>query len=564
VPQGIAPFRSPAMTLRHAALLVPILCLPAAAQDPCSCASLGLFGAPSDGVSDSPSISGDGRFIAFRSTATNLVSDDGNLIEDIFVRDRQLATTVRASVASSGVQADAASWSPVISGDGRAVVFTSDATNLVGDDTNGLADVFVRDLLTGTTVRASVGTGGVQGNGASGSPAISANGRWVAFVSEAKNLVPGDSTVWQDVFVRDMLTGKTELADLSTTGVQGNFGADQPALSADGRFVAFCSYSTNLLPWDVNGQIDVFVRDRQTKTLTCASVTTGGVMTTYGSSYLPVLTPDGRYVGFRSDDDALVPGDVNWVSDLFLHDSALGTTACISVDPSGLPALGGFSDTCAPSADGKHIAFGSRASNLVAQDGNGLEDVFLRDMPGAGTQLISADAAGMPLAGTSSKPSISHDGRFVAFASDAVGLDVADTNATMDIFVHDNGATSPWADVGFAKAGGPGLPQLTGSGPLTSGSINGVHLSQAAPKQPCLLKCSITSVLTPFKGGTLVAVPALVESMLFTSSAGSLDVLFAWPAGVPSGFNLWFQVITADPGATKNMSISNAVKATAP
>src|SRR5438094_1790918 len=174
-------------------------------------------------------------------------------------------TTERVSVDSAGNAANASSGAPAISADGRFVAFLSDATYLVPGDTNGEPDVFVHDRQTGTTERVSVASDGTEGNppagAGNGKPAISAAGRFVAFDSSASNLVPGD-TNRQDVFVHDRLTGTTELVSMDSVGIQGNGWSYSPAISADGRFVAFDSSASNLVPGDTDRAGDVFVRDR--------------------------------------------------------------------------------------------------------------------------------------------------------------------------------------------------------------------------------------------------------------------------------------------------------------
>src|SRR5205823_5466864 len=243
-------------------------------------------GAEANGTSFAPAISADGRFVAFPSEATNLVPGDTNGVTDVFVRDRRTGTTERVSVSSAGAEANGTSFTPAISADGRFVAFSSDATNLVGRDTNGAVDVFVNDRMTGMTERVSVDSTGAQANAASIEqfcPALSGDGRFVAFESDATNLVPGDTNGVADVFVHDRLTATTERVSVDSAGAQANDKSDFPAISADGSVVAFVSTASNLVPDDTNvcGSFmtpgscpDLFVRVR-TITATPGPPTTG-------------------------------------------------------------------------------------------------------------------------------------------------------------------------------------------------------------------------------------------------------------------------------------------------
>src|SRR5437016_5587381 len=229
-------------------------------------------GTEGNGASLGSALSADGRFVAFDSAATDLVAGDTNGVSDVFVHDRQTGTTERVSVASDGTQGNGKSgllsfaFPPALSGDGRFVAFVSFATNLVAGDTNGATDVFVHDRQASTTERVSVAFYGTQGNDASSSPALSGAGRFVSCPSAATNLVAGDTNGATDVFVHDRQTGTTERVSVASGGTQGNGISAAPALSADGRFVAFHSTATNLVAGDTNGANDVFVHDRQAST----------------------------------------------------------------------------------------------------------------------------------------------------------------------------------------------------------------------------------------------------------------------------------------------------------
>ena len=278
------------------------------------------------------SISADGRYVAFQSLASNLVLNDTNDVDDIFVHDRQTGQTTRVSLSSGGSEGNGHCWDASISADGRYVAFHSLASNLVPDDTNGESDVFVHDRQTGETARVSLSSGGTEGNSSSGSPSISADGRYVAFVSLATNLVPGDNKFW-DTFVHDRQTGQTTRVSMSSGGKKGNGGSGNPSISADGRYVAFNSDATNLVPGDTNGVVDVFVHDRQTGQTVRVSLSWDGSEGN-DASCNPSISADGRYVAFWSDATNLVPDDTNGFPDIFVQDWA---EVAVAASAGGLP-----------------------------------------------------------------------------------------------------------------------------------------------------------------------------------------------------------------------------------
>jgi Tol biopolymer transport system component len=380
-----------------------------------------------------PSISADGRYVAFTSSFPDLVPDDGNSQADIFVRDLLAGTTTRASVDSAGGDPDGNSVQPSISADGRYVAFFSAATDLVPNDSNLASDVFVRDLQAGTTERVSVDTEGLDAETNSVDPSISADGRFVAFTSVAADLVPDDSNSAEDVFVRDMQAGTTIRASVDSAEEEANFNSSSPSISADGRHVAFGSEASDLVPDDGNSQPDIFVRDLQAGTTARASVDTAGGDPDAGSVFASI-SGDGRYVAFESDANDLVPNDGNPLEDVFVRDLQAGTTTRASVDSTGGDADARIGQPSI-SADGRRVAFWGEASDLVPGDGNSTHDVFVRDLLTGTTTRASVDVLGGEASAGSFEPSISADGRYVAFESDANDLVPNDGNASRDIFV---------------------------------------------------------------------------------------------------------------------------------
>jgi Tol biopolymer transport system component len=403
------------------------------------------------GLSAYPSVSADGRFVTFESEAFNLVSQDTNRAGDIFVRDRTTGTTERVSLSTAGIQGNGRSFSVALSADGRYLAFVSEADNLVPGDTNHARDVFVRDQAWGTTERVSLAASGQQGNGASILPSISADGRYVAFTSYADNLVPGDINERGDVFVRDRTAGTTERVSLSTEGAEGHTSrsflpaGQAPSISANGRFIAFSSDALDLIPGDTKDKSNTFVRDRVMKTTELISVSVAGAP---GNSYSqdPAISADGRFVAFQSRAGDLVPGDSNGKAHIYVRDRATGTTERVSLSSDG--ELGnGSSHVPSLSSDGRFVAFSSGGDNLVPNDKNRVEDIFVRDRTNGTTERVSVSAAGQEGNDTSYGDfgglSMSADGRSVAFVSRATNLVPGDTSRLDDIFVAECSISAP-------------------------------------------------------------------------------------------------------------------------
>jgi Tol biopolymer transport system component len=439
-------------------ILLGTLALSASAAGPPSTTrvSVSSGGVQGDRDTYAAGVSADGRYVLLDSLAQNLVPGDTNDRSDVFVRDRTTGKTTRVSVSSSGAQAQAGSdpWGGSsaggISANGRYIVFESDAANLVPHDTNHAVDVFLHDQASGVTTRVSVNSRGRQANGSSGFPAISADGRYVAFQSLASNLVRGDTNGLSDVFVRDLATGKTTRVSLNSRGRQARCNVSycestEPALSAHGRYVAFQSSATNLVPHDTNRLGDVFVRDRRTGKTTRMSVDShgrqGGGDRTNNGSNAPVISANGRYVVFHSADSNLVGGDTNGVFDIFLHDRRAGRTSRVSVSSVGAQANQESLGAASISSDGRYVAFTSLASNLVSGDVNDITDVFIRDLSTGQTILASLGQSGNQGDDASSAYGVafSANDRYLVFSSWAANLVAGDTNIVPDAFVRDFG-----------------------------------------------------------------------------------------------------------------------------
>jgi len=405
--------------------------------------SVSSAGEQGDFGSDGGSISADGRYVAFGSGASNLVPADTNPEGDVFVHDRQTGETERVSVSSGGEQGNHVSFVSAISADGRYVAFMSYASNLVPGDTNGTFDIFVHNRQTGETEQVSVSSAGEQGNAQSLHPFINADGRYVGFWSDAINLVPGDTNGTRDVFVHDRQTGETERVSVSSAGEQGNDWSSDCSISADGRYVTFASGASNLVPGDTNGTFDIFVRDRQTGETERVSVSSAGEQgNNSGSLYAGSggsISADGRYVAFMSGATNLVPGDSNGAYDIFVHDRQTRETERVSVSSTGEQG-NEFSTDPHISADGRCVVFSSPASNLVPGDTNGgyyQYDVFVHDRQTRETERVSVSSTGEEANYGAMIPFVSADGRYVGFTSDATNLVPGDTNHWWDVFVRD-------------------------------------------------------------------------------------------------------------------------------
>ncbi|MBL8165702.1 MAG: PD40 domain-containing protein [Anaerolineae bacterium] len=399
----------------------------------------------------SNAVSADGRYVVFASEARDLVDgeepEDVFNTWDLFLRDRLNKTTELVNLSSTGLRGNAnGSAQPSISADGRFVAFASVSNNLAPGDPDDSNDIYVRDRLTATTELISISSAGIKSNGQSVYPSISADGRYVAFQSSATNLVSGDTNDYDDIFVRDRLTRTTQRVSISSAADQGNAASTSPALSADGRFVAFESLASNLTLDDdklcddarnITCQ-DVFVRDLANATTEIASLSSSG-SNSDGDSYYPAISATGRFIAFHSLANNFIPGDTNLCrliyncSDVYLRDRQTGTTELISRSSSNIQG-NSASVNPAISANGRYVVFETYATNLVAGDSNSYIDVVVRDRLLDITELISQSVGGLPTDDHSEYPSISADGSLIVFNSDAENLVPNDIRAGKDVF----------------------------------------------------------------------------------------------------------------------------------
>ncbi|MFI0486162.1 TolB family protein [Actinomadura sp. 9N215] len=372
-------------------------------------------------------VSGGGRYVVFTSAAANLVPGDTNGVPDVFLHDRRTRKTERVSVSGTGAEGNGRSLDPSISADGRYVAFTSEASNLVAGDANGTFDVFLKDRRTGVTTNLHVDSEEDQGNSAAFSPSVSPDGRYVAFSSSSVNLAPGADNGFFNAFLRDVAAGTTEVVSLSTAGEPAWGSSSEPSVSADGRYVAFTSEAANLVPGDTNETYDVFVRDRTANATTRVSLTVSGGQFTLGSG-APSISADGRHVAFGA-------GSEEGITNVYRRDLRRGATRQVSANAQGIPGNG---DSAWPSisANGRFVAYESRATNLTpGEDTNETIDVFVTDLRTRATTRVTVTSTGEQGNGRSEVLGISGDGRTVLFGSAASNLVPGDANDSGDAFI---------------------------------------------------------------------------------------------------------------------------------
>ena len=397
--------------------------------------NLGAASQQAQGTTDAAVLSDDGRWVAFSSVAANLLDGDGAGLRDVFLRDLVTGQVLLVSRNLSGAPADGASGATLdVSADGRFVAFDSWASDLVPGDVPGTLDVFVFDRVGGVVTRVSESTAGAAGNAASTQVSLSADGRHVAFASWADNLVAGDVNGLQEVLVHDTQAGVTWRVSEDAQGVGGEGASHSPDISADGRFIAYSTRANNLVTEPLSFYHYIFVHDALTGETVHVSKDSSGDFAHGDSDTRPSITPDGRFVAFASHAYNLAMPDLNWASDIFVHDRQTGLTTRVSVASDGSEASGGSIQPVL-SADGLKVAFASGAGDLVADDGNAVTDVFVHDLATGETTCVSRALTAGVANGSSDAPSLSADGSLLVFGSVATDLVTGDGNAARDVFL---------------------------------------------------------------------------------------------------------------------------------
>jgi Tol biopolymer transport system component len=412
--------------------------------------SKGWNGSQTDGSSNRPAISENGRYVVFDSSAGNLVKGGVPGIQNIYLYDQQTHKTGLIFDGANGTPNPFKSSSPTISPDGRYVYFESNTTNIAGSVG---WQIFRYDRKTGKIILVAVPLYGTRPDGDSSGAATSETGRFVAFMSWASNLIKDDQNQLPDIFVKDMFQNKISLVTISSTGDKSNGFSSTASISSDGRYVAFSSSATNLVPDDTNNAGDVFVHDLKTGMTERVSVSSKGQQAD-GNSESPTISGDGRYVGFISLATNLVAGDTNGVVDVFVHDRRTGKTERVSVSSSGQQqAFGGLNysggyDQVSLSSNGRFVSFVSQATNFakgiaINPCNNKIwpidrpcENIYLRDRQTGKTSIVSISKGNKSGNDDSFFPSLSQNGQWIVFASDAGNLVDKDTNGQSDIFLY--------------------------------------------------------------------------------------------------------------------------------
>jgi Tol biopolymer transport system component len=524
-------------------------------------------------------ISGNSRYVVFHSSATNLVAGDANGTSDIFRHDLKKSKTILVTLDSGGLQANGPSTDPAVSGNGRWVTFESTATNLVAGDLGGKKDIFLRDESNDVTIRASVNSIGIEANEHSHEPDVGDNGRRIVFETRATNLDVTDTNTTNDIYLFEKGSGTTTRVSLAHDGSQLTGDSSFAALSDDGRFVTWINTHPGAVPGKLSNRTDVFVREIDTGVMERASVGLGGADGD-GNCNQPSLSADGRFVCFQSDSTNLVPGDTNGAYDVFVRDRLNGTTQRVSLAWDGSEA-NGSSSSADISADGRQVCFEALASNLVLGDVNGIKDVFVRDCVAATTSLVSVTTGGGVGTGVSlcyRAASMSPDGRYVAFMSYESTLVANDTNGVEDVFVRDCWDGSP-ASYGFPQTNSLGcFPAIdsTGTASATAGSGFFVTASQILNQRSGLLFYSKSGPnLTSFSGGTMWVKTPTTRTPLQNAGgtalptndctgAFSYDFNLRIASGVDPalvvGQDVWAQYWSRDAQAVKTTNLTDALR----
>lgn len=497
--------------------------------------SLTHLGLESAGGSHSATLSADGNSFAFLAGASDLVPNDTNNQRDAFVRNIQTGVVTRVSVSSTGVEGGGYTSEVVISADGQWAAFIDESDNLVPGDSGWIRDVFLHELSSGITTRVSVDSLGVAGDARSEGVAISANGRYVVFHSQATNLVAADTNGVEDVFLHDRIAGTTERISGGLLGVEANGLSMGPYISPDGRFITYRSRATNLVANDTNGSEDSFLLDRLSGETTFINVSSAGVLGDSGG-WVGAISADARFVVFRSGSSNLIPGG-SVGSQVFLRDLKLGETTLVSKDSNGVHGNGNCVDSSV-STSGRLVLFESWADNLVVGDNNNKPDVFLHDRETGQTTMIAVNNVGGYANSRGYGPTISSNGRYILFDSYATNLVLNDTNGMPDVFLRDRAETAA-------------TNHILMWGPFEAPTGAPVELTWCAapPNAPYYLHYSLNLNGTVFAGHSFdIGAPATLLATGLTAADGQGSFTTQNVPSAAAGFTVYFEQVVRSGG----------------
>ncbi len=501
--------------------------------------------------------------MVFVSAAENLVANDNNGAFDVLVRDRQLGKTRLVSVNSSGTKSgNAASQSPTISTNGQFVVFESAASDLVANDTNNASDVFIRDLIAGTTTLVSVSTNAVSpGNLESSAPTITPDGRYVLFASRASDLAANDTNNAVDLFVRDIAAGTTTLVTRDSASTFSFAGRSviwdgNRQISDDGLWVAFHSLVANLVGGDTNAKLDVFVRDLQSSSNLAVSVNTTGIGLGNGDSQNACMDATGRFIAFQSVASNVATNDTNAGLDVFLQDRVTGTTTLVSVNTNGVSSNSSSSGSPVLSKQGNVVIFLSTANNLAVNDTNlSGADLFRRDLVVGSTTLIASGVSILTYSPAArSVPAISANGRFVLYQDGSKNLMLLDAAAATNTTI---AANVPGADVVMTDDAN----WIAFVGALDATGVQNIYLHDRSGGTTELISVREPSLPVNTGSGASRMIPSGVSSngqfAVFESYASDLDAEDTnrtsdiWVGDLNAGSSPWYRLNTRVAGFSR-------------
>jgi Tol biopolymer transport system component len=529
-------------------------------------------GSESGGSAIEVDVCDDGTKVVFSTNADGLDPADVNGFRDVLLRDLVEGTTSLVSIRTNGKQGNGTSGYPRISGDGRFVAFYSEASNLVSGDTNGVDDVFLRDLATGTTSRISVASDGTEANGGSGVAGISWDGNRILFGSSATNLVADDHNGKGDLFLRDVAAGTTVRVSTAADGSEADDDVSDAALSRDGQVVMFTTLATNIVPGDTNRAFDVFVRDLTAGTIERASVDSQGGELAWGGGNYKVesrgnaLSPDGRFVAFTTQQDDLIDHDDNLTFDVFLRDRVAGTTTIQSLDSDGSISaavstkidIGTFAS--AVSEGGRFVLMEGSAVTLAPHQETNVwvGDVYVRDRDLAMTTRESNDPNGCAGYGISFRSRMTADGSCVAFISWANNLiDGHPTQNQCAFLVRRPLRAATSEAYGDGLGGGLRVPSLSAVTPPFLNQSCDVELTNSSDQWTVgLLFLGLEPTRIPTRlGGDLLVVSQWTQFVVVPPSG--VDLLARLPHDERlAALDLFLQALELDAGAIHGVSFT--------